>query len=124
MAKRRESVRPSVSIPRKFTPISLAALRLFAQVGVLFVGVSSGLAQTSTQQYVYLSLPGSPPASPSSLISELSKAGQTGALSTAPRRSRQLPTAQFLLFSLPLPPASATQSSPLRMMLRARHKQS
>ena len=46
-----------------------------------FLSVSTALAQTSTQQYVYLSLPGTPPSSPSSLVSAFSKAGQTGALS-------------------------------------------
>jgi hypothetical protein len=46
-----------------------AFLRLLSLLAVFFTFVSQVSAQTSTQQYVYLSLPGSPPSSPSSLIS-------------------------------------------------------
>jgi len=56
--------------------------RLLSLLGIFFTFLSQTLAQTSTQQYVYLSLPGSPPSSPSSLISAFSKAGQTGALNS------------------------------------------
>lgn len=58
----------------------LAFLRLLSLLAIFFALISQASAQTSTQQYVYLSLPGSPPSSPSSLISAFSKAGQTGAL--------------------------------------------
>lgn len=50
----------------------------------ILILVSGASAQTPTQQYVYLSLPGSPPAAPSSLISGFSTTGQTGALTTIP----------------------------------------
>lgn len=59
-----------------------AFLRLLSLLVILFTFLSQASAQTSTQQYVYLSLPGSPPSSPSSLISAFSKAGQTGALNS------------------------------------------
>ncbi|HKW61082.1 MAG TPA: choice-of-anchor D domain-containing protein [Candidatus Acidoferrum sp.] len=48
------------------------------------MAVSSAWAQSSTQQNVYLSLPGSPPATPSSLISGFSTNGQTGTLTAVP----------------------------------------
>jgi len=83
MAKRQESARPSTSILRGFTSIGSAALRFLVRASFFLVAVEPASAQTSTQQYVYLSLPGSPPASPSSLLSGFSKAGQTGALSAA-----------------------------------------
>src|SRR5690242_9656431 len=55
--------------------------RLLSLLVIFFTLISQASAQTATQQYVYLSLPGSPPSSPSSLVSAFSKAGQTGALS-------------------------------------------
>ena len=67
---------PSRTLPR------LAFLRLLSPLIILFSVISQVSAQTSTQQYVYLSLPGSPPSSPSSLISAFNKAGQTGALTS------------------------------------------
>ncbi|HEV2195226.1 MAG TPA: choice-of-anchor D domain-containing protein [Candidatus Acidoferrum sp.] len=56
--------------------------RLLSFLVIFFALISQASAQTSTQQYVYLSLPGSPPSSPSSLISAFTKAGQTGALNS------------------------------------------
>ena len=48
------------------------------------MAASSASPQSSTQRYVYLSLPGSPPAAPSSQISGLGKTGQSGALTPVP----------------------------------------
>ncbi|HEX2712905.1 MAG TPA: choice-of-anchor D domain-containing protein, partial [Candidatus Acidoferrales bacterium] len=82
MAKQKEPARLSVSLLRSCISIGSEALRFFVQTILFLLVVLVASAQSPTQQYVYLSLPGSPPASPSSLISGLSKTAQTGALSS------------------------------------------
>lgn len=78
MARQKEPARPSILRAR--IPIVSEVLRLFVHAGLFFISVLSASAQSSTQQYVYLSLPGSPPAAPSSLISGFSASGPTGTL--------------------------------------------
>lgn len=82
MAKRKETCLPT-AFPRLNFSL-LAATTSFLCLGLFFLSASIAFGQTSTQQYVYLSVPGSPPSSPSSLISAFNKAAQTGALSAVP----------------------------------------
>lgn len=84
MARQKEPARLSVSILRALISIVSLTLRFFLQASLFFISISLVSAQSSTQQYVYVSLPGSPPAAPSSLVSGLSKTGQTGALTAVP----------------------------------------
>lgn len=79
MAKHRERARQT-SVQRVRISARFDALWFLFRASVIFVLVSTASAQTSTQQHVYLSLPGSPPAAPSSLISGFSTTGQTGTL--------------------------------------------
>jgi hypothetical protein len=66
----------------RFTfPSRISSWRLLSLLFTFFTLLPQSSAQTPTQQYVYLSLPDSPPSSPSSLISAF-KAGQTGAFSS------------------------------------------
>lgn len=83
MARQKQPAR-SASAHRGRISACLDALGFLLQVSVAFMLVSAASAQTPTQQYVYLSLPGSPPAAPSSLISGFSTTGQTGTLTTIP----------------------------------------
>jgi lactonase family protein with 7-bladed beta-propeller len=69
----------SVSFPKQIKFLS-KALRLIFRVSIFFMVVPAASAQTSTQQYVYLSSP----ASSSSLVSGFGKSSQTGALSLVP----------------------------------------
>ena len=80
MAKQKELARLPASLHREQIPIPSGALWILLRASLFLVVAISASAQTSTQQLVYLSLPGSPPAAPSSLLSGFSKAGQTGAL--------------------------------------------
>lgn len=75
---RLRAVLPQPNLSPPAATMSLLCLSL------LFLSAPTAFGQTSTQQYVYLSLPGSPPSSPTSFISAFSKAGQTGALSDVP----------------------------------------
>lgn len=75
---RLRAVLPQPNLSPPAATMSLLCLSL------LFLSAPTAFGQTSTQQYVYLSLPGSPPSSPTSFISAFSKAGQTGALSAVP----------------------------------------
>ncbi len=52
----------------------------FLSMTPFFLLASAASAQSSSRQYVYLSLPGTPPSSPSSLISGFSQTSQTGVL--------------------------------------------
>lgn len=83
MAKRKRA-RLFVSLLRERIPITSEALWFLLRASLFLVVAYAASAQTSTQQYVYLSLPGLPPAAPSSLLSGFSKAGQTGALNPVP----------------------------------------
>lgn len=80
MAQRKQTrlraVLPRLNFSFPAATTSLLCLSLF------FLSSSTAFGQTSSQQYVYLSLPA--PSSPSSLISGFSKAGQTGALNSVP----------------------------------------
>lgn len=78
MAKRKQT-RLRAALPRFNFSLPAATTPLLC-LSLFFLLASTAFGQTSTQQYVYLSLPGSPPSSPMSLISAFSKAGQTGAL--------------------------------------------
>ena len=73
-----------LSIFRKRFPTRSRVFGFFVQASFFLIAVSLASAQSSTQQTVYLSLPGSPPAIPSSLISGFSTTGQTGALNAIP----------------------------------------
>lgn len=80
MAKRKQT-RLRALLPRLKFSLSAATTPLLC-LSLLFLSTATVFGQTSTQQYVYLSLPGSPPSSPSSLVSAFNKAGQTGALNS------------------------------------------
>lgn len=80
MAKRKE-IRLRSALSRLNLSLFVATTRLLC-LGLFFLPCSTVFGQTSTQQYVYLSLRGSPPSSPSSLISAFNKTGQTGALNS------------------------------------------
>ena len=79
MAKRKQTCLRS-ALPR--LNFSLLAIASLLCLSLFFFSASTVLGQTPTQQYIYLSLPGSPPSTPSSLISAFGKAGQTGALNS------------------------------------------
>lgn len=82
MARQKEPAR--LSILRARIPVGSQVLRFFLHASLFLTSAFSALAQSSTQHYVYLSLPGSPPAAPSSLISGFNTTGSTGTLATIP----------------------------------------
>lgn len=82
MAGQKEPAR--LSILRKRIPTFSQAFGFFVQASFFLIAVSLASAQSPTQQNVYLSLPGAPPAMPSSLISGFSTTGQTGTLAAVP----------------------------------------
>src|SRR6266704_1773989 len=69
------------TVPSRIPGLS-ALIRLLLLLVISLSAISPARAQTSSQQYVYLSLPGSVPGSPSSLTSGFAKASQTGALNS------------------------------------------
>lgn len=80
MAAREEPGLPSRILSPQKLPRYSRLTRLFLPIGAFLLGGSTAFAQTSTQQYVYTSVPGSS----SSAVSGFSKASATGALSQVP----------------------------------------